>query len=233
MTPARLGLASPALVAVAAMDVPVEPDAEQARSWLAAELADPVYHQGPSLLDRLYAWVQEQLAALGPAIAGVDPLVAALVVGGVILVVVVVALLVAGPVRRARLGPRGSHHVLVDELRSAAELRAAADASAADGRYHDAVLDRFRAILRSLEERTVLDPLPGRTAHEAAEASAGRLPSCAQDLRTAGRLFDDVAYGDLEATAESYRWLTDLDRRVAETRPTSPSAPVLAEVGQQ
>ena len=232
MTSVR-GLASPALVAVAAMDVPVEPDAEQARSWLQAELADPLYHQSPSLLDRLIAWIQEQLAALGPAIAGIDPLVAALVVGGVILVVVVVALLVTGPVRRARLGQRTSHQVLVDELRSAAELRAAADAAAADGRYHDAILDGFRAILRSLEERTVLDPLPGRTAHEAAEASAVRLPSCAEDLRSAARLFDDVAYGDLEASADSYRWLTDVDRRVAETRPTSPAAPLLAEVGQQ
>ena len=53
----------------------------------------------------------------------------------------------------------------------------------------------------------MLDPLPGRTAHEAAEASARRLPSCADDLRAAGRLFDDVAYGDLEADATAYRWL--------------------------
>lgn len=226
------GLTSAALLAVAAMDVPVEPDAEQARSWLTAELTDPVYHQAPSLLERLLAWIQEQLAALGPAIAGINPLVAALVVGGAVLVVVVLALLVTGPVRRARLGQRASHEVLVDELRSAAELRAAADAAAEAGRYHDAVLDRFRAILRSLEERTLLDPLPGRTAHEAAEASAARLPTCAQDLRAAGRLFDDVAYGDLEATSESYRWLTDLDRRVAETRPTSSATPALAEVGR-
>lgn len=231
MTSAR-GLAWTALLAVAATDVPVEPDAEQARSWLAAELSDPVYHQAPSLLERLLAWIREQLDALGPAISRVDPLVAALVVGGVILVVVVIALLVAGPVRRARRGQRTSHEVLVDELRSAAELRAAADAAAAAGRYHDAVMDRFRAVLRSLEERTVLDPLPGRTAHEGAEASAQRLPTCAQDLRTAGRLFDDVAYGDLEATAESYGWLADVDRRVGETRPTSSGAPVLAEVAQ-
>lgn len=228
---AASGLVSPTLLAVAALDVPVEPDAEQARSWLQAELADPMYHQTPSLLDRLLTWIQEQLANLGPAIAAVDPLAAALVVAGVVLVVVVIALLVAGPVRRARLAPRASHEVLVDELRSAAELRAAADAAAAAGRYHDAVLDRFRAILRSLEERTVLDPLPGRTAHEAAEAGAVRLPSCAQDLRTAGRLFDDVAYGDLEADADAYRRLVDIDGLVAGTRPTAP-ARELAAVGE-
>ncbi|MDO8108586.1 DUF4129 domain-containing protein [Isoptericola sp. b441] len=207
------------LLAALSTDVPVDPDADQARRWLEAELLDPVYHHSPSLLERLLAWVQEQIANIGPALARVDPLVAGSVVVGVAVLVAVVALLVAGPVRRSRGTERGSHEVLADETRSAAELRSAADTHAAAGRLDAAVLDRFRALLRSLEERAVLDPRPGRTAHEAAEAGAVRFPERAADLRAAGRLFDDVCYGDSHADGAGYRWIAGLDDEIARTRP--------------
>ncbi|HMO10451.1 MAG TPA: DUF4129 domain-containing protein [Actinotalea sp.] len=205
-----------------ALDVPVEPDAEQARAWLTAELLDPAYNQRPSLLMQALEWFMRQLNEAGEVLTGIDPVRAAVVVLSVAATAALIAFLVAGPVRRARRAARASVDVLADDTRSAAQLRADADAHAAAGRFAEAVLDRFRAILRSLEERAVLDPLPGRTADEAAGLAASRLPQHAGDLRRAGLLFDDVAYGDVVPDGPAAQWLRDLDRSVEKTRPELP-----------
>ncbi|KGM10014.1 hypothetical protein N869_05825, partial [Cellulomonas bogoriensis 69B4 = DSM 16987] len=117
----------------AAREVPVVPDAPTARRWAVSELSDPVYHQQESLLDMFLRWLMEQLSQIELAASGMDPLVAALVVLGVVVVVVAVALVVAGPVRRARSAPRPGA-VFVDDTRTADELRASATALAAQGR---------------------------------------------------------------------------------------------------
>lgn len=202
-----------------ALDVPVDPDADQARSWLEAELLDPIYHEQPNLLSTVWQWLAEQLSKVGQA--ATPSSVALIVVSGIALVALV-AFLVAGPVARSRRVARESRVVLVDDSRTAAQLRADADAHAAAGRWAEAVLDRFRAILRSLEERAVLDPRPGRTADEAASDAAARLPDLTTDLLAAGRLFDEVCYGDRVPDAEAARWLAELDGRVVRTRPSTP-----------
>lgn len=200
------------------LDVPVEPDAGTARQWAVEELSAPIYNERPSVLQMLLDWILEQFQQVQTATGAVDPARAALIVGGVVLVVALIVLLVAGPVRRARTARR-SVEVFGDDTRTADELRTSADGLAAQGRFADAVLDRFRAIMRSLEDRALLDDLPGRTAHEAAERSADRLPACAEDLRAAGRLFDDVCYGHADATVDHDSWLREVDRRVADARP--------------
>lgn len=204
--------------------VPVVPDGDEARRWLERELADPVYHQQPSLLQRLLDWLGELFAgADGLPLGNVGTV---LVVAGALALLVLVAFLVTGPVRRARRrGPAGS--VLdADDRRTAADLRAAADDAAARGDWDAAVADRFRAVVRSLEERTVLDERPGRTAHEAVEAAALRLPAHTADLRAAGRLFDDVVYGHRTPGAADDAALRELDGRVATTRPLLPGVAV-------
>ncbi|WP_158372376.1 DUF4129 domain-containing protein [Cellulosimicrobium cellulans] len=211
------------------MTVPVVPDAEQARRWLEQELADPVYHQQPSLLQRFLDWLGRLFeGADGLPIGNVGTLLA--ILAG-LAVLVTVAFLVTGPVRRSRrvAGARG---VLdADDRRTAAELRAAADAAAARGDWAAAVADRFRAVVRALEERAVLEEQPGRTAHEAVEAAGLRLPAHAVDLRAAGRLFDDVVYGERTPRAEDDAALRELDARVAATRPTLPAGVAAAGVG--
>lgn len=199
-------------------DVPVDPDAETAREWAEAELADPIYREAPSLLDRLWQWLREQLQAAGEAVSGLDPRVVALVVVALALLVGAIAYLVAGPVGRARRA-RASVDVFGDDTRTAAELRAAADAAAAAERWSEAVLERFRAILRSLEDRVLLDPRPGRTAAEGAAEAGARLPAGAADLRRAARLFDDVCYGHQDATRDDDVMLRALDARIAAETP--------------
>lgn len=203
----------------ASLDVPVDPDRETAHRWLLEELSRPEYATEPSLLERLIQWFLGLFEDV--AVPDVPGWQLALVVVLAAAVVVLVAWWVAGPVRRARRGERRSAVVLEDDARTAAELRAAADAAAGRGDWSTAVLERFRAVVRSLEERVVLEEQPGRTAHEAADAAAARLPGVAADLRRAATLFDDVCYGTLPAGADDDAFLRALDQRAGAERPTA------------
>ncbi len=82
----------------------------------------------------------------------------------------------------------------------------------------------MRALVRGLEERTVLDPRPGRTADEAAAEAGRALPERARELASAARLFDDIAFGERTADEPAYRLLADLDRALERTRPTPVAA---------
>lgn len=201
------------------LDVPVQPDGATARTWVADELTKAVYHQQPSLLERLWSWVTEQVQRFLAAAGGVDGRPALLVIGAGIAVVVLVSLLVAGPVQRSRTSRRGSTAVFDDDTRSASELLASADRHAADGRWGPAVLDRFRALLRSLEDRAVLEPRPGRTADEGAREAGARLTGYAVELAAAARLFDEVCYGEASPGSDDDSRLRRLSEQVAATRP--------------
>lgn len=204
-----------------AADVPVTPDADQARRWAEEELARGIYSRRPGVLERVLDWVVEQLTALnGLSVDGgwLVPLLLVLVTAALVTIAIVVGV----PTRRRRA--RESAAVLDGDRRSADALRAAADAARARGDHATAVLERFRAMVRDLAERGVLDEVPGLTAHEAAGAAGRRLPPLADDLAAAGALFDGARYGHRAVTARDDSWLADLDRRVAAERPAYPRA---------
>jgi len=211
-------------LATAASEVPVVPDADTAREWAREELADPVYHQRASLLDQAREWLLQRIQELLDAAAGVPARAGVLVLAALIVAVIAAVLVFAGPLRRSRQ-LRASAQLFEDDARTAAEMRASADAFAAAGRWNEATLDRFRAILRSLEERAVLAERPGWTADEAAAVAAAAFPTCADDLHSASRLFDDVCYGDRKARAEDDAWLRTLDDTVQASRPDVSAAP--------
>ncbi|HEU4911467.1 MAG TPA: DUF4129 domain-containing protein [Actinomycetes bacterium] len=203
------------------MSVPVELGREAAQQAAREELAKQVYRDaGPGLVERLLRWLVERAADLLDEVAGVSP-------GGYAGIAVLVLLLVAAAVAiRLRVGPLGRQQeseraLFVGGERSADQHRAAAEAHAAAGEWAEAVRERLRAVVRSLEERAVLEPRPGRTADEAAAEAGLSLPSCAGDLRSAARLFDEIWYGGRPAGPESYSALRDLDRAVRAARPTA------------
>nr|WP_018512279.1 DUF4129 domain-containing protein [Streptomyces sp. SID5594] len=111
-----------------------------------------------------------------------------------------------------------------DGPRSAAQHRATAEAHAAALRWTEAVQERMRAIVRSLEERALLDPRPGRTADEAATEAGRALPGHATRLRSAARDFDDVTYGGRTAGQPTYLALRTLDTELDEAKPVLPGA---------
>lgn len=208
-------------------DVPVDISRVPAREAAERELSDPAYHQNdPSLLqrglDRFWEWLGDLLdEASGAAPGGV--------VGLVVVALVVLALVAA---LWWRLGtPRRTPSTSGDSLfedgpRTAAEHRASAARHASAGRWNQAVQERMRAVVRSLEERTLIDPRPGRTADEAAAEAGRSLPSHAEALRLAARAFDDVTYGGRTADEAAYLRLGELDTALERTRPVlEPASP--------
>ncbi|MFD3875903.1 DUF4129 domain-containing protein [Streptomyces sp. NPDC058623] len=205
---------------------PLTTPRDAAREAAERELAKGVYHQDdPSLFERGLERLWEWLDNLFEGAASVTP------GGGVGLLAVALLVALAVAALWWRLGtPRRtatSTGLLFDDgPRSAADHRTAADAHAAAGRWTEAVQERMRALVRSLEERTLLDPRPGRTADEAAAEAAVSLPGHASDLRAAARTFDDVTYGGRGADADAYARLRTLDLTLERTKPllTGPTA---------
>lgn len=202
-------------------DLPVVPDRDTAREWLSSELQRPEYAERESLLQRLINWVLEWLQNIewpatsmsGPQLGILVAVIAVLVLG--------LAWLIAGPVRLGR-DRAGSAEVLdADDARTAAQMRAAADAAASSGDWRTAAVERFRAIVRSLEERVIIEPRPGRTAQEAAADAGTRLAGQAAGLRSGADLFDGVEYGDRVATPDDDAALRALDAELAAARPAA------------
>lgn len=198
-------------------DVPVVPDADQARQWLHQELTDPVYRERESLLQRFWDWLSDLFGAVPIGGAGGPWWLLGILV--LVAVIALIALKVAGPVRRGAQRRTASARVLADDdLRDAEDLRAAANAAAHAGDWATAVAERFRAIVRALEDRAVLDERPGRTAREAADTAAVRLPDHAEGLRWASGLFDGVVYGHHDAHEQDDAALREVDRAVDRAR---------------
>lgn len=215
------GAVAVVLALTGATEPPVAPDGPTARRWAQDELLDPVYHQQESLLSRFLAWLGHLFTGLHGA--ALPPRGALLAAGAVLVVAVAVALWVAGPVRRARHTPPEAV-LAASDRRTAAQLRAAAEAAAASGDFSTAVTERFRAMARDLEDRAVLDERPGRTADEVARDAGAVLTTVAADLLRAGRLFDDVVYGGRTADAADDRALRATDAAVRAARRSTRTA---------
>ncbi|MGO1582052.1 MAG: DUF4129 domain-containing protein [Actinomycetaceae bacterium] len=201
------------------LEVPVAPDAPEAHEWAVDELARRMYDDSPGLLSRIRDWLGDLLDRLSGAGAAVPVELLPLLVVGIVLVAVVVALVVAGPVRR-RLRPANEPEVgaLFEDDRDSRDLRASADAAARAGNWSRAVLERFRAIVRSLDERAFIEDRPGLTAREAAGLGRAALPALGDELRWGAALFDGVRYGDDDAGQTDDDRLRALDDAVRRSR---------------
>ncbi|MFI6414609.1 DUF4129 domain-containing protein [Streptomyces sp. NPDC050585] len=197
------------------LDVPRVPAREAAER----ELSKPMYGEDEEnflirAMNAFFEWIGDLFdAASGAAPGGW--------LGIAVIAVVVVGLVAAlwwrlGTPRRS---PASADSLFDAGARTAAHHRAAAERHAAAGRWNQAVQERMRAVVRSLEERTLLDPRPGRTADEAAAEAGRTLPAHADELRAAAREFDDVTYGGRTADQRAYQRLKDLDAAVERAKP--------------
>jgi hypothetical protein len=198
--------------------VPIDLGADPARELARDELARQVYRDAqPDPLLAGLQWLARRLDDLLRAASGISP------GGGWGLLVLVVLLVVVVLVVRRRFGPTlrtasVPGGVLGSSELTAAEHRRRADAHAAAGRYDDAVRERMRAIVRALEERTVLEPRRGRTAGDAAREGGRALPGAATALAEAAHLFDETVYGGRPADADADGRMRAADDAVAATR---------------
>jgi hypothetical protein len=196
---------------------PLDPTREAARQWALVELSDAAYAQAqPGPVQRAVTWLLDHLPTLN-GFGGPSQVTATVLLLLVLALVVVVVLLRTGRLRGP--GARTGARAVFDQTGlSAADHRTRADAAAAAGRWADAVLERFRAVVRSLEERVVIDERPGRTAFEAATQAGRVLPDCSGDLLAGAEVFDEVVYGERTATAADDERLRALQTRLLAAR---------------
>lgn len=219
LTMLRAGDTSVLSLARSADEPPLTIPRDPAREAARRELSKRMYHENdPSWFQRalnaFWDWVDKLFNAASSATPG-GPLGLVVVLAAVLLVVGALWWRLGTP----RRGPASSAALFDNRPRSAADHRAAAEAHAAQGHWSQAVQERMRAIVRSLEERTLLDIRPGRTADEAAAEAGRALPSHTDRLRSAARDFDDVTYGGRAASEQSYHRIAELDRDLERTKP--------------
>lgn len=198
---------------------PLDPTRSEGRRLLEDELSKPRYAVEPSLWDRFREWLARLFDS--PS-GGLSPWVLLVVLVIVAAVIALVIVLVLRPEARARRS--GADHGVLDERGvDAAAYRVRAQSAAREGNWDTVVLDGYRAVVASAVERTILDELPGRTAHEASLDLSRAFPAEGDALRASADRFDAVRYGHDPASETDARAVLALDDRLARTRPDLPT----------
>ncbi|MEV1172640.1 DUF4129 domain-containing protein [Nonomuraea sp. NPDC049784] len=211
------------------LDTPI--DRDEAARRAAEELLKPAYEK-ESLVDQIYRRVMQFLGDLMDAATGggsAGGIIAAVVI---VLIILGVIVLISWQLRKtARKNALAMGGLFGERAMTAAEHRAASAGLAAEGRWTEAIQERLRAIARDLEERALVDGMPGRTADELAAEAAVSLPGFATRLAAAARSFDDVTYGGVPGTREAYEVMSALDDQLRQARPVPLAVPVPVGVG--
>jgi hypothetical protein len=201
------------------LDIPVRIGGSEARSRAAHELAKAKYGGLPdwveSFLNRLQALIERLVQLLARVLVptnggGLNP--------GLVVFAILLLLALAFVVWRVGL-PRWRRRnrdalMDLDPAARAVDYRTSAERFAEDGDWRNAVRDRFRALVRELEVRTILDVRPARTAWEAATSAGRILPGSRAALEMGADVFSAIAYGDRPADEELYRQMVSIDYQV-------------------
>ncbi len=180
------------------------------------ELSKRIYQQAqPSVTQRIFSAVLRWIADAYHRIVNATPGGAV----GLLIIVAAVAGLVVVLLRRrgvsARVRRSGDSGLELAPEQTSGELRAEADAMAAAGDWAGAVRARLRAVVRSLEEKGILDPRPGRTAAEVAAEAGGERPELREPLWKGALTFGEIWYGHRTATPADDRVMRELDAAVS------------------
>jgi hypothetical protein len=200
-------------------DIPVDPDAGEARRWIIEELSKPPYQAAqPSWFDRLSSAVWNWLTSLHFGEGGASwPVILIIVV--VVAAAVVAAFLIFGAPRFNRRSTADGALFGREDDRNAAALRASASAAAAGGDWTLAIEELFRAIARGLAERALVITSPGTTARDFAVRAGSTFPMLATGLTAAARAFDEVRYLGRPGSEHAYLDILELERALRAARP--------------
>ncbi|MCU1405314.1 MAG: hypothetical protein JWQ43_1617 [Glaciihabitans sp.] len=216
-----------AAVRAAAGTVPVGPDADEARRWMLRELSKPEYQAArPTWFDRLASAVRDWFLSLNFGGASGPPVLGIVIVIAVVVVLLLVAFLVFGLPRLRRRSALAGELFGVDDTRSAAALRGAAEQLAAAGNYAEATAEMFRAIARGLSERVITSTTPGTTARAFAGSAALAFPDHRAGLDAAATAFDDVRYLGRPGSQADYNAVAELESRLRMATPQLQAATV-------
>jgi hypothetical protein len=201
-----------------AYDVPILIGRAEARQRAEQELAKAKYGGTPDwvtrALDRISGLAErfiELLARLagGPVRAGTGVNWGFLIAVGLLLAAIAIVIWRVGLPRWRKRNTAGA--VEADPTVQPTDYRSRAEDLAAAGDWRGAVRDRFRALVRELETRTILDVRPARTALETAAGAGRHLPALAGRLWAGAEEFNAVLYGEGTAEEAAYRRMVVLD----------------------
>jgi hypothetical protein len=198
----------------------IDIDSDAAHEAAQRELAKPIYPK-ESLTDQVIGWIEDQLYRLAAQSAQVPGGWLTVTVLAIVLLAVLIT--VVHLARRTLRSGRDETPALFDSHDlTAAQHRRAAEEAAAAGDWAAAIRHRVRAVARQLEETGVLQVMPGRTATELARDAAAELPHLSDELRVAATAFNDVTYGELPGSEDTYYLVVDLDTHlIARVRPAA------------
>lgn len=203
-------------------DIPVGLDRDEARRRAVEELAKAKYGGRPGwvegALDRVVRLVEKLLELYDRLFGG--PRTGGGISWGFVIAVALLLAALALVVWRVGLprwrATRPDGTVQLDAATPAADYRALAQHAADRGDWAAAVRDRFRAVVRELETRTVLEVRPARTAWEAAYSAVRTVPGSQPALFAGADLFNRVVYGDQAADQTAYAQMVAIDAAVME-----------------
>lgn len=205
------------------LDVPVDPDAPEARRWLIEELAKEKYHpaaESPSWLRdwlrSIQEWFNGLLEGIGSPAGSPIWLLVLIVVAAAVLVV---AFLIFGVPRLNRRSRERGELFGDDDERDSESLRRAATKAAEAGDLATAIAEMFRALARGLSERTIVTTSPGTTAHGFVRQAASAFPDAAARLANSADDFDRVRYLGVSGTAEQWQTMSALERELRTATP--------------
>ncbi|WP_246954708.1 DUF4129 domain-containing protein [Brachybacterium sp. Marseille-Q7125] len=182
------------------------------------------------MLGRLEAWLHQLLDTIDGSSTAQGGLAVL-----ILLLLIVAAVLVLRRTGRLRRTRQLSAPVELDAERSLSgdELRERARRALAEGRHDDATVIALRALVRDLEERTLLDVTAGMTAHEAAVRAATAFPQLRSRLTLGANAFDTAAYSLRSTSAKQAEDLLLLAEYIAETAPDLEALDASADSAEQ
>lgn len=212
-------------------EVPVDPDADQARDWLLDELSEPRYEAAkPTWFDELSSAFFEWLMSLVESGAGGPSGLLLVILAVVVAAGLVAAFLIFGMPALNRRSTVAGELFGRDDVRTADQMRQAADAAASAGNWTVAIEEAYRAIARGLAERTVLATTPGTTAHGFSDRAGAAFPQLAEGLVTAADSFDRVRYLGQPGTEAEYRTVAALELELRTARVSLRECPGVSAV---
>ncbi|OFT59881.1 hypothetical protein HMPREF3159_06450 [Brachybacterium sp. HMSC06H03] len=193
---------------------------DEARERILEELAKDEYDDSPGFVAWLLGAIEDWLARMVDGVDGssATQTVIAVVLALVLAAVVVLVLRRTGLLRRS---PALAVDAALDAepVLSGEELRGAARDAIGAGRTDDGTVLALRALVRDLEERTLLDVATGMTAHEAATRAALTFPDLRGRLQRGADAFDTAAYSVRSVGAKPAEDMLRLAEYIAETSP--------------
>ncbi|MDO5672182.1 MAG: hypothetical protein Q4G30_04900 [Actinomycetaceae bacterium] len=184
------------------VEIPVEPDAQEARQWLKDELARPIYHEEKNLLARFIEWIMKVLKLDIPdGIPAMEIPAQFLAIALILAMVLIIAILfITGIVRpNKRLNTGKDSAAIFDDARSRQDFLSAARLAQAQGNFDIAFIEYFRALVRLMDNYGWIQEMPGLTAREAMSTATAYAPEYGVDFMALAVVFDGVTYGSQSA----------------------------------